>query len=128
MQTLCKAERLFGKKKVDFLFEKGERFTLGNFVIVWIYKNNPSAFPAQVLISIPKKKIGKATARNKLKRLIKEAYRNQKKLLYEQLVNQKKQIQFAIIYQNTKTVSYKAIESEINSGLNRLIKSFEEIF
>jgi ribonuclease P protein component len=121
MQTLCKAERLFGKKQVDFLFEKGERLTLENFVIVWIYKNNQSAFPAKVLISVPKKKIGKATARNKLKRLIKEAYRKQKKLLYKQLVNQKKQIQFAIIYQNPKTVSYKAIESEINSALNRLI-------
>jgi len=121
MQTLCKAERLFGKKQVDFLFERGEHFTLGNFVIVWIYKDNPSAFPAQVLISVPKKKIGKATARNKLKRLIKEAYRKQKKLLYEPLANQKKQIQFAIIYQNSNILTYKEIESEINSALNRLI-------
>ena len=120
MQTLCKAERLFGKKQVDFLFEKGERFTVENFVIVWIYKDNPSVFPVQILISIPKKKIGKATTRNKLKRLVKEAYRKQKKLLYEPLANQKKQIQFAIIYQNTKIVSYKRIESEINSVLNRL--------
>ena len=121
MQTLCKAERLFGKKQVDFLFEKGERFTVENFVIVWIYKDNPSVFPVQILISIPKKKIGKATTRNKLKRLVKEAYRKQKKLLYEPLANQKKQIQVAIIYQNTKTVSYKRIESEINSALNRLV-------
>ena len=121
MQTLCKAERLFGKKQVDFLFEKGEKFTLGNFVIVWIYKNNPSAFPAQVLISIPKKKISKATSRNKLKRLVKEAYRKQKNLLYEPLTNQKKQIQFAIIYHNTNILTYKAIESEINLVLNRLV-------
>ena len=121
MQKLCKAERLFGKKQVDFLFEKGDKFTLGNFVIVWIYKNNQSAFPAQVLISIPKKKISKATARNKLKRLIKEAYRKQKNLLYEPLTTQKKQIQFAIIYQNTNILTYKAIESEINLVLNRLV-------
>ena len=121
MQTLCKAERLFGKRQVDFLFKKGERFNLENFVIVWIYKNNQSAFPAKVLISVPKKKIGKATARNKLKRLIKEAYRKQKKLLYEPLTNQKKQIQLAIIYQNTNILTYTAIESEINSALNRLI-------
>ena len=121
MQTLCKAERLFGKKQVDFLFEKGEHFTLGNFFIVWIYKNNLSSFPAQILISIPKKKVGKATARNKLKRLIKEAYRKQKKLLYKPLTNQKKQIQFAIIYQNTNILTYKEIESEINLVLNRLV-------
>ena len=89
--------------------------------VVWIYKDNPSAFPAQVLISVPKKKIGKATARNKLKRLIKEAYRKQKKLVYEPLENQKKQIQFAIIYQNSNILTYKEIESEINTALNRLI-------
>lgn len=121
MQTLCKAERLFGKKQVDFLFDKGEHFTLENFAIVWIYKDNPSAFPAQVLISVPKKKIGKATARNKLKRLIKEAYRKQKKLVYEPLENKKKQIQFAIIYHSSNILTYKEIESEINTALNRLI-------
>ena len=121
MQKFCKEERISGKKKVDFLFEKGERLNLGLFDVVWIYKDNPSSFPAQVLISIPKKKIAKATARNKVKRLVKEAYRKHKKLFYQKLVNQDKQIQFAIIYQNFKILNYKAIETEINLVLNRLI-------
>lgn len=120
MQKFSKEERLCGKKQVDFLFEKGERLNLGNFDIVWVYKDNPSSLPAQVLISIPKKKISKATSRNKLKRFIKEAYRKQKNLLYEKLANQNKQIQFAIIYQNSKILTYKTIEVEINSVLNRL--------
>lgn len=120
MQTFCKAERLSGKKQADFLFTQGQHFTSGSFIIVWLHQDNPSSFPAQVLISIPKKKIVKATTRNKLKRFVKEAYRKEKKLFYEKLAHQKKQIQFAIIYQNSKILSYKVIEAEINLILNRL--------
>jgi len=120
MYTLSKLERLSGKKKVEFLFEKGDQFNSGSFTVVWIHKENPTVFPAQLLISIPKKTIAKASQRNKLKRLVKEAYRNQKNQIYERLANQKKQIQFAIIYQNSVLLAYKEIETEINLVLNRL--------
>lgn len=78
MQKLCKAERVSGKKQVDFLFQKGERFNLGNFVIIWVCKEIATTYPAQILISVPKKKLAKATERNLIKRLLKEAYRKQK--------------------------------------------------
>ena len=121
MQTLSKLELLSGKKQVDFLFEKGKRFNLGSFVIVWIYKDNISPFPAQVLISVPKKKIRKATTRNRVKRLAKESYRKQKMEFYEKLRSKKKQIQFAMIFQKATTLTYTAIDQEINLVLNRLV-------
>ena len=35
MQTFSKEEKLCGKKKIDQLFEKGEKFNEGSFTIMW---------------------------------------------------------------------------------------------
>ena len=122
MQTFNKQERLCGKKQIDFLFAKGEGFKEGSFAVIWkTQKGNPE-FPAQILISIPKKNIAKASNRNLFKRVVREAYRKQKQVLYKALSRQEKQIIFGIIYQKSDPLKYKEVESEINLILNRLIK------
>ena len=55
-----------------------------------------------------------------LKRLLKECYRNQKESFYKALLQKEKKIIFAVIYQKTKALKYKELESEINLILNRL--------
>ena len=120
MQTFSKEERLCGKKQIDQLFEKGEKFKEGSFGVIWQETKEKSEFPAKILISIPKRNIPKANQRNMLKRLIKECYRKQKKSLYQLLLQKEKHIIFAIIYQKTDALKYKELESEINLILNRL--------
>ena len=120
MQTFSKEERLCGKKKIDQLFEKGEKFKEGSFGVIWQETKEKSEFPAKILISIPKRNIPKANQRNMLKRLLKECYRKQKKSLYQLLLQKEKHIIFAIIYQKTDALKYKELESEINLILNRL--------
>ena len=120
MQTFSKEERLCGKKQIDQLFEKGEKFKEVSFAIIWQEIKAKSEFPAKILISIPKRNIPKANQRNMLKRLLKECYRRQKQSLYQVLSQKEKQIIFAIIYQKTDSLKYKELESEINLILNRL--------
>jgi len=120
MQTFSKEERLCGKKKIDQLFEKGEKFKEGSFAIMWQEIKEKSKFPAKILISIPKKNIPKSSKRNMLKRLLKECYRNQKESFYQVLLQKEKKIIFAVIYQKTEALKYKELESEINLILNRL--------
>ena len=122
MQTFSKEERLCGKKQIDQLFEKGEKFKEVSFVVIWQETKAKSEFPAKILISIPKRNIPKANQRNMLKRLLKECYRKQKQSLYQVLLQKEKQIIFAIIYQKTDVLKYKELESEINLILNRLKK------
>ena len=120
MQTFSKEERLCGKKQIDQLFEKGEKFKEVSFAVIWQKTKAKSEFPAKILISIPKRNIPKANQRNMLKRLLKECYRKQKQSLYQVLLQKEKQIIFAIIYQKTDALKYKELESEINLILNRL--------
>jgi len=122
MQTFNKQERLSCKKQIDNLFATGDGFKEGNFAVIWRQQKGNPEFPAQILISIPKKNIAKANRRNLLKRLIREAYRKQKSDFYKSLSKQEKQIIFGIIYQKSDLLKYKEVQSEINLVLKRLIK------
>lgn len=79
--SLPKTERLHAEKSIKELFEKGSSFFLYPFKIVFWVVEGLEESPNQVLFSVSKKKIKKATGRNYIKRRLKEAYRLNKSLL-----------------------------------------------
>ena len=122
MNTFLKQERLCGKQQIDLLFEYGKKFKNPSFLVIWQEIKDELLYPVNTLISIPKRKISKATQRNKLKRLIKECYRKEKKSLYDSLLSKGKKIKLAIIFQKSTPIYYKEIDSEIKLIINRLKK------
>jgi ribonuclease P protein component len=79
--SLPKSERLHAEKSIKELFEKGSSFFLYPFKIVFWVGEGLEESPNQVLFSVSKKKIKKATGRNYIKRRLKEAYRLNKSLI-----------------------------------------------
>lgn len=120
MNTFLKQERLCGKQQIDILFEHGKKFKNSSFLVIWQEIKDELLYPVTALVSIPKRKISKATQRNRLKRLIKECYRKEKKLLYDFLSIKGKKIKLALIYQKSSSISYKELDSEIKLIINRL--------
>lgn len=78
---LPKNERLHAEKLIKELFNEGSSFFLYPFKVLFIKKAELIAQPNQVLFSVSKKKIRKATDRNFIKRRLKEAYRLNKHIL-----------------------------------------------
>ncbi len=79
-----KEEHLCRKKLIDELFGKqGSSFGIYPLRLVWIPTAAPTAAPPQVLISVSKRIFKRAVDRNRLKRLIREAYRLNKFRLLE---------------------------------------------
>lgn len=78
---LPKNERLHAEKLIKELFNEGSSFFLYPFKILFLKKPELSAQPNQILFSVSKKKIRKATGRNFIKRRLKEAYRLNKHIL-----------------------------------------------
>ena len=120
MQTFKKEERLFGKKAITNLFAHGNSFLEYPFKVVWLNCHEEKKYPAKVLIAVSKKNIKKAVMRNRIKRLVREAYRKNKSVFYEFLTEDNTHCNIGLIYISKEELPYIQIEEKIIKILDRL--------
>ncbi len=121
-QTFKKNERLTNKKTFEFLFEKGNSFSVFPFKIVWAETGTKSTTSAQLGISVPKRLFARAVDRNTLKRRIRESYRKNKQPLYEILKKKNLTIALMVIYIAKEELPYQEIEKKMIVSLLKLIE------
>lgn len=121
MQTFTKAERLSSKIIIEKLYESGKSIQSPPFKINWM-EAPQSNVRVKVIISVPKRLFKKAVDRNKLKRLIREAYRKNKNVLYEGIDT--KNIFLMIIYTSKTLENYRDIEKGILTTFKKICKIF----
>ena len=74
---------------------------------------------SRVLISVPRKRFKRAVDRNRLRRLIREAYRLNKHRLQEMPV----QLHIGFVYTgNTVDIPFSEIEGKVTACLDRLVR------
>jgi len=122
--TLQAEERLKLRKHIETLFQKGEAFSVLSLRVVYLLTDSvgPGASPVRVGFSIPKKRIRKANSRNRIRRLLKEAWRTQKGLLYNN-IPEGKQLHCFLIYISTSTAAeffHPAACESVKKCLDRL--------
>lgn len=122
--TLCKEERLCSKILINSLFLSQDKlkFTEYPWMVMAKEVELDSNYPAQVMISVSKRKIRLAVNRNKIKRKGKEAYRLNKSILYNSLEKRNKKMILCFIYLEKKPLPYAVLEQKIIVLLNRLTK------
>ncbi len=120
MNTFKKSERLCDQKSTENLFSNGKSIFEDPFRLVYmkVDKSRDSFIKTQIVV--PKRNIVKAVNRNKIKRCIKEAFRNHKSYLISELEKKNKKINLSIIYQSSNIISYFLIEEKIKLSLIRL--------
>ena len=98
VQDLPKKHRLKGKKLISELFRSGQQIFVFPFKLIYLPLDFSTSDPQGFLFgtSVPKKKFKKAVDRNRIKRLIREAYRLNKPGLHSgQTVNSQ---DYALMY------------------------------
>jgi ribonuclease P protein component len=125
MHTFKKAERLNKKKLIDKLFSEGHAFNAYPFKVIWLETNIESPYPAQVLISASKKNFRKAVTRNKVKRLIREAYRFNKSKFYDFLTSHNKQCIIGLLYIGKEELTMEQTTDKIINIIDRLVLEME---
>ena len=113
-----KSERLSSKKIIDILFTKGVTLNSYPFIIKYIPLSEEANTPNQVLFSVSKRNFKRAVDRNKIKRLMREAYRLNK----SPLSLLPKKYAFGYVYTARKILPFKEIESKLKESILRLEK------
>lgn len=129
MNTFKKEERLCSKKLIEELLQNGSSFLLYPLKVVWLVKplTEPSPFPAQLVISVAKKRFRKANKRNRVKRLIRETYRiNKEDLLYQFLKEHNLILSLMFSYVGNDIFTFADLERKLKLCLNRLVKEIEK--
>lgn len=74
----------------------------------------------KVLMSAPKKKLKHAVDRNRVKRLLREAYRLQKKPLTDLVAEYGLQVQMAFIWIPNEVLDYPKVERKVADALTKI--------
>ena len=112
-RTFRKSERLCSKKVIDALFAGGNKsFSAYPLRVVYMENSEPGV---KVLISVSKRHFKHAVDRNRVKRQIREAYRNNKDIL-----SAEKGFNLAFIWLSDETSPSDVVASRIINLLTRI--------
>ncbi|HJU46414.1 MAG TPA: ribonuclease P protein component [Chitinophagaceae bacterium] len=118
--TLGATERLKSRKLIERLFKEGKSFSVSPFRVLYLFLEENSSC-LQAGFSASSRNFKKATARNRIKRLTKEAYRLQKNDLSATLEKNSKRLIIFFIYTGKEVPDYKTAEEKMALALQKLI-------
>lgn len=119
--TLGKTERLKSRKQIEQLFKEGKTFTVSPLRIY--YATHPSSAlssPLQFGAAVGTKHFKHAVDRNRIKRLIREAYRLQKNDLQQLLKLKKTTLNVFFMYTGKELPEYQLIYEKVRIALQKL--------
>lgn len=112
--TLSKNERICGEKRINVLFTSGESFVSYPLRVVYLVKDEGAiGTEIAMMVSVPKKRFKRAVKRNRIKRLVREAYRLNKTCFVDIEALRGKSIDVAFMYIKNELPTFEEIESAV---------------
>ena len=120
--TFKKRERIVSRKLIERLFSKGSSFSVSAFplrIVVMETARTEDDVPVQVLVSVSKRHFKHAVDRNRVKRQVREAYRQHKQIVTEK-VQQKQTLAIAFIWLADELYESTVVEKSIKKLLGKV--------
>ena len=116
--TLSKQERLSSLKEIEILFKEGHSLTKYPFRLVWRLGSSVDDVPVKVMFSVSKKKFPRAVDRNRIKRLMREAYRHLKPDLFTEFSTDRT-FHIGLIFTGTEIPDLLTIQKRLTLALEQ---------
>ena len=125
--TLKRNEMLKSNIQIDLLFKNGLRLSKHPVKIILLPLDDPEQQNhCSLIVMVSSKKYKKAVVRNRIKRILKEIYRNNKALFYPYLTENNKKCLLGIMYNGNEIPTFDEVEKSLISLLKRIPEMHEK--
>lgn len=121
--TYNKTEKLKSRKAIENVFANGKSFLVFPLKVFYFFEPLQAEDNIHCGVGVSKKYFAKAVDRNRIKRLLREAYRLNKTSLHITVAERK--INFFVLFIDKNLPSdYKSIEPKMKQVIDKLIKLY----
>ena len=117
--TLGKKERLKSRKLIEQLFNEGNKFGVAPFRIFYLYKEDKKT-SLQFGVGVSSRNFKNAVDRNRIKRMIREAYRLQKLGLQNRVKEKNGELNLFVIYTGKEVPVYTEVHDKMKKVVDKL--------
>ncbi|MDO4707703.1 MAG: ribonuclease P protein component [Porphyromonadaceae bacterium] len=118
---LPKSERIHLKRSIEELFHSGTAFLIYPLRIVYLHSTIPLEARGQMMVSVSKKHFRRANKRNHIKRLVREAYRQNKHPWLRVLEAQSLYGRIAFANVAKEMPSYAQMERAVKKSIDKIV-------
>ena len=126
-EGLPKYERICKDNDIQALFGKGLGVSVYPYRVIFIFRHDDDhPVTVRLLVSVSKKRFHHGSKRNRVKRLIREAWRRNKGQLYEICQRDNISLDVALVYTATVIHSYEEMLAKTKKAVNEIAKNYEK--
>lgn len=111
---------------MDQLFREGKTFSIFPLKVLYMQPTAELDFPVKAGVGVSSRNFKKAVHRNRVKRIMREAYRTEKNILHNYLTVHQKQVVVFMLYIDKILPEYEKIKTIMPVVLQRLVKKLNE--
>ena len=126
-EGLPKYERICKENDIQALFDKGVGVSVYPFRVIFLFHRDESRpVTVRILVSVSKKRFHHAFKRNRVKRLMREAWRKNKASLYEICQRDNISADVALVYTATVIHSYEEMMKKTRKAVQEIVTKYEK--
>ena len=124
-EGLPKYERICKENDIQALFDKGVGVSVYPYRVIYLFRHDESRpVTVRLLVSVSKKRFHHAFKRNRVKRLVREAWRKNKAELYEICQRDNISVDVALVYTATVIHSYEEMLEKTKKAVQEMVKKY----